>query len=90
MFNQRALPVGATPELLPCTQVANTLASNLESKRKIWLEDLVFPEFGKTKQVKQQDALVFNQPNCPCDVMAGNDLLTAMGLILNHYSAQTF
>ena len=83
MFNQRALPVGATPELLPCAQVANTLAGNLESKRKMWLEDLVFPEFGKTKRVKQQDALVFNQPNCPCAVTAGNDLLTAMGLTLN-------
>ena len=37
MFNQRALPVEATPELLPHTQAANTLAGNLESKRKMWL-----------------------------------------------------
>ena len=50
MSSQRALPVGATPELLPCTQVANTLAGNLESKRRTWLEDLVFPEFERQRE----------------------------------------
>ena len=46
------------------------------------MEDISFSEFGGSKRVQEQSALVF-EADCHYDLILGNDLLTKMGIIIN-------
>ena len=79
MIHRRCLPKGATPFKLATPQIGNTLAGNLESTQGVWLQDLVLPEFGSTRRIQTQKALVFDG-NLSYDAILGLDFLTPTGI----------
>ena len=82
MIHERCLPLGATPSLLPNGNMKfQTVAGILSSTREVYLEDVVFPEFDKTKRINGTRAYVFNS-NCNYDMIIGRDILNKIGLTL--------
>ena len=82
MIHQRCLPKGAVPELMDSPMTSNTLAGPMQSKRRVWLNDIILPEFGKSKRVLEQDALVFDG-ECRYDLIVGVDFLTRSGIVMD-------
>ena len=51
MIHSRCLPPGATPSLIPNGKTKfQTVADVLDSNRKVFLDNIVFPEFDKKKE----------------------------------------
>ena len=87
MIHARCLPVGAAPSLLPKKSKFQTIAGAFDSSREVFLEDVVFPEFDKTKRVSGLKAFVFDA-DCNYDMILGRDILHKIGLTLDFENKQ--
>ena len=80
MTHSRCLPPGATPSLLQHgTTNFQTVAGLLASNRQVFLSDIKFPEFDKTKRISGATAHVFDS-ECKYDMIIGRDFLHKIGL----------
>ena len=80
MIHASCLPKGAVPSPLENGPVRfQTVAGMLQSQRKVFLSDILLPEFDKTKQINGSGAYVFDSP-CRYDMILGRDLLHKIGL----------
>ena len=77
-WNIKAIPGGAVPRKVPSSS-SSTLAGDLKSNLEITLEDLIFPEFFKTRRLGKVEARVFTA-ECRYDAIIGRDVLREMGL----------
>ena len=80
MIHERILPPGATPTL-ETRSTFRTIAGNFTSNRSVFLSNLVFPEFDKTRHVDGVKGYVFGMP-CKYDVILGRDCLQRWGIDL--------
>ena len=80
MIHARCLPPGATPSLLQDGPTKfQTIAGPLNSNRQVFLDNIMFPEFDKTKRISGAIANVFDS-ECKYDLIVGRDLLHKIGL----------
>ena len=80
MIHSRCLPPGATPSLLQHgTANFQTVAGLLASNRQVFLSDIKFPEFDKTKRISGATAHVFDS-EYKYDMIIGRDFLHKIGL----------
>ena len=87
MIQARCLPVRATPSLLPKLSKFHTVAGAFDSSREVFLEDVVFPEFDKTKRLSGIPAFVFDS-DCNYGMIVGRDVLHKIGLTLCFYTKE--
>jgi hypothetical protein len=78
-IHRRTLPPGAVPLVLSTQATGNTIAGTFNSKNEVWLDDIILPEFTRSRHIKTQRALVFDTP-CPYDVILGRDFLRHTGI----------
>ena len=71
MINKKALPRGAVPRILQNRISLHTLVGSFESKREVFLDSVILPEFDKSKTVQGQTALVFDMPTCQYNLILG-------------------
>ena len=82
MIHSRCLPSGATPSIIPDGKTKfQTVAGLLDTNRKVFLDNIVFPEFDKTKRISGATAYVFDT-ECKYDMIIGRDILHKIGLTL--------
>ena len=84
LINQRALPMGANP-IVSDKETLKTIAGNFVVNRKVYVRDIILPEFSKSRQVDGHEMFVFNE-HCPYDVILGCDFLKKIGLKLDFES----
>jgi len=82
-FSSRCLPPGACPTLLPSSVSGSTLAGLLTSNRTVRLQEVLFPEFTKSKRFSGTEAFVFDGP-CPYDVILGSIDQRRIGINLQY------
>ena len=80
-WNIKSLPKGCVPLKVDAVQ-SSTLAGPMQSQLEVTLEHIVFPEFFRTRQVREVQAKVFNA-DCRYDAIIGRDMLKEMGLIID-------
>jgi hypothetical protein len=80
-WNIKSLPKGCVPIKVDAVQ-SSTLAGPMQSQLEVTLEHIVFPEFFRTRQVREVQAKVFNA-DCRYDAIIGRDMLKEMGLIID-------
>ena len=68
-WNIKSLPPGCVPKKVE-TSSSSTLAGDLKSNLQVELEDVVFPEFFKTRRICKIDARVFTD-ECRYDAIIG-------------------
>ena len=83
LFNRRAIPFGT--ETLKTTQstVHTTTQGQHTCNEVVYLDDAVLPEFVNNRHIKGITCHVFNNPNCPYDVIVGRDFLNNIRMILD-------
>ena len=73
LIHSRCLPKGCSPIVNQTgTQSLQTIAGSFVSNRKVYIKELVLPEFDKTKRIDGIEAFVFDSP-CNYDVILGRD-----------------
>ena len=83
MIHSSCLPKGAVPSPLENGPVQfQTVAGMLQSQRKVFLSDILLPEFDKTKRINGSGAFVFDS-HCRYDMIVRRDLLHKIGLNLD-------
>ena len=83
MIHEIALPLNVSPVLSQLgRQKMQTVAGLFETNREVQLQEIILPEFDKTKQIDGQTAHVFNSP-CNYDIILGRDFLSKAGITLN-------
>ena len=85
LIHARMLPKGTNPVVLPGPRNVNTIMGQFEANRKVYLRDIVLPEFDKTKRIDGLEAYVFDAP-CRYDMILGRDFLNLTGMKLDFYS----
>jgi hypothetical protein len=76
-LHRRTLPTGAVPTLLPGATTGTTLAGEFTSKTKVWMDNIILPEFTRSRRVTSQRALIFENA-CPYDVILGRDFFVTL------------
>ena len=80
MIHSRCLSPGATSLLLHNGSTKfQTVVGLLDSNRQVFLENIMFPEFDKTKRISGATAFVFDT-ECKYDMILGRDILHKIGL----------
>lgn len=74
-IHRRALPKGANPKRLTNKIETMTAAGTMATTLAVQLRNLVFPEFSLSMTVESLHAFVFDQENCPYDLIMGRDFL---------------
>ena len=82
MMHARCLPPGATPTLTKHERKINTIAGNLHSNRTVYTENIVLPEFDRSRKIDGLTVHLFDSPY-NYDIILGRDLLEKIGLIIN-------
>ena len=83
LIHSRCLPKGCSPIVNQTgAQSLQTIAGSFVSNRKVYVKELVLPEFDKTKRIDGIEAFVFDSP-CNYDVILGRDFLSKTGIVLN-------
>ena len=80
-WNVKSIPGGAVPRKVEATN-SSTLAGDLKSSLEVTIEDLIFPEFFRTRRLGKIKARVFNA-ECRYDAIIGRDVLRDLGLKLD-------
>ena len=73
MIHAKVLPPGAVP-LTQEKRSFKTIAGNFLSGRLVYLDNIVLPEFDKTRRIDGINAFVFDEP-CAYDIILGRDFL---------------
>ena len=60
MIHSRCLPVGAVPTLIHGTKFINTIAGILPANRTVHLQNIILPEFDKSRKIDGVTAHVFD------------------------------
>ena len=82
LIHERCLLPGATPSLLPGGKTNfQTTAGLFSATGQVFLDQIILPEFDKTKRISGNSAYVFNSP-CKYDMIVGRDILNKIGLTL--------
>lgn len=81
MINSKMLPKGATPTLIENSNFT-TVAGSFQSKRQVYLNQIILPEFDKTRKIDGISAYVFDEP-CAYDVIIGRDFLNKIPMIFD-------
>ena len=82
MIHARCLPVGAVPPLLSKTSKFPTITGAFDSSQEVFFEDIVFPEYDKTKRISGTRAYVFDA-DCNYDMISCRNILHKIGLTLD-------
>jgi hypothetical protein len=82
MINHRVLPSGCVPNTLSEPKISQTIEGNFFSKNVVSLDNVVLPEFDKSKMVDGQLAYLFDSDSC-YDIILGRDFLHKIGLKIN-------
>ena len=82
LIHSRVLPKGATPMVLPSVRPVNTIMGQFQANRKVYLREIVLPEFDKTRRADGLEAYVFDSP-CRYDMILGRDFLSLIGMQLD-------
>ena len=82
LIHSSVLPKGATPLVLNNVRNVNTIMGSYQANRKVYLRDLVLPEFDKTKRIDGLETFVFDSP-CRYDMILGRDFLGRTGIGLD-------
>ena len=82
-ISSHCLPKGCIPARAEKLS-SNTLVGQMSSDTQVTLENLVLPEFFKTRVVEKATARVFHA-DCRYDVIGGRDLMNSLGLVLNFH-----
>ena len=81
MIHSRCLPPEATPSLLQNEPTKfQTVAELLDSNRQVFMDNIMFPEFDKTKHVSGATTFVFDT-ECKYDMIPGLRKKKCAGLI---------
>ena len=77
-IKESKLPLGATPRIHRNAQEATTLSGAAVSNRSDLLQELCFPEFTRSLQVRSHEFWVHGNHNVRYDAIIGRDLLTEL------------
>jgi hypothetical protein len=81
-ISDKVLPANTTPSL-GGTIACSTAAGILQSKRYVTLQDIILPDFARTKHIDCVQAHVFDAGSTRYDVILGRDFLSMIGIQLN-------
>ena len=88
ILHARCLQPGMHPRVT--TRSVNTTMGTRDHVSEILLEDLVLPEFSRTKHISYPLwADIFDAPTCRYDIIIGRDLLRRLGIVLNFHTGLT-
>ena len=82
MIHKQALPKGCTLQVLVEPLKSNTIMGTFQSKWRVYLKDLLLPEFDKNKRIEGQTALVFDEPH-RYDIILRQDFLLSTRMKMN-------
>ena len=80
-WNIKSLPKGTVPRRVE-SSTSDTLAGSMTTKLAVTVDNVVFPEFFKSRKLPSIDAKVFTT-ECRYDAIIGRDVLRDLGLILD-------
>lgn len=80
-WNAKSLPPGCVPRKVQAIS-SSTLNGKMSSNLEVDLENVVFPQFFKTRRLSKFSARVFTT-HCRYDAIIGRDIMSEMGLVLN-------
>ena len=75
MLHARCLPQGVQPIVLDNQKSFSTTAGKMFAKHMVQLNDITLPIFTKTKQISEELAYFFDDPNIPFDIIWGRTFL---------------
>ena len=73
LISKKVVPRNAQPKKITSKKF-NTLAGQMTAKEVVHMRDVRLPELNKNRGMREQKALVFNQP-CGYDIILGSDFL---------------
>ena len=63
------------PYRLPSTTTGVTISGTYSPKFAVDLQEMILPEFSRTRKIDYIRANVFEQASCPYDIILGRDFL---------------
>ena len=82
LTSKKAVPKTAKPKKITSKRF-NTLAGQMTAGEVVHMRDVRLPELNKNRGMREQKALVFNQP-CRYDIILGSDFLNRAGLVIDY------
>ena len=82
-INESAIPEDAEIKVDTNATPVATIGGTFNSNRSVKLRGGFLPEFDRHKTFYGVTATVFNNPECPYDIILGRDLLNELGIVID-------
>jgi hypothetical protein len=84
MIKRSAQPKGIITKLLGDTKLVRTLAGCLKMQEVIAMQDIILPEFYKSRRINKQKVLVFDNDSVKHNIILGTNFFSKTEIKLNY------